>query len=197
MTESREPAVEPQDATSTEGPVDDGAPRDEDVATVDRPEEEADGSSLARELAERTADLQRLQAEYVNYKRRVDRDREVIRASGADAVLRSLLTVLDDLDRADQHGELEGGFKAVADALQQAVGQHKLERFGEVGEAFDPNLHEAVVHAGESPDVTVQSIDVVFQTGYRVGERVLRAATVSVVDPASAAAGTEPDNEEE
>ncbi|MEV7397738.1 nucleotide exchange factor GrpE [Aeromicrobium sp. NPDC092404] len=137
------------------------------------------------QLAERTADLQRLQAEYVNYKRRVDRDRELVRAQGEAAVLQSLLTVLDDIARAADHGELEGGFKAVADSLQQAVAKHRLEAFGAKGEAFDPSLHEAVFHAGESADVDTTTVDSVMRTGYKIGDRVLRAATVGVVDPAT------------
>ena len=113
--------------------------------------------TVEQQLAERTLDLQRLQAEYVNYKRRVDRDRELVRAQGEAAVLQSLLTVLDDIARADEHGELSGGFKAVADSLQQAVTKHKLEAFGAKGDAFDPALHEAVFHAGESAEVEVTS----------------------------------------
>ena len=140
--------------------------------------------TLEEQLAERTADLQRLQAEYVNYKRRVDRDRELVRAQGEAAVLQSLLTVLDDISRAADHGELEGGFKAVADSLQQAVAKHKLQAFGAKGEAFDPSLHEAVFHAGESAEVDTTTVDSVLRTGYKVGDRVLRAATVGVVDPA-------------
>jgi molecular chaperone GrpE len=145
-----------------------------------------------QQLAERTLDLQRLQAEYVNYKRRVDRDRELVRAQGEAAVLQSLLTVLDDIARAADHGELEGGFKAVADSLQQAVSKHKLEAFGVKGDAFDPSLHEAVFHAGESAEVDTTSIDTVMRTGYRHGDRVLRPATVGVVDPAAAVAPDEP-----
>jgi molecular chaperone GrpE len=95
--------------------------------------------------------------------------------------------VLDDIARAAEHGQLEGGFKAVADALQQAVGKHKLEAFGAKGDAFDPSLHEAVFHAGESAEVDVTSVDTVMRTGYRHGDRVLRPATVGVVDPATAA----------
>ena len=140
--------------------------------------------TVEEQLAERTLDLQRLQAEYVNYKRRVDRDRELVRAQGEAAVLQSLLTVLDDIARAAEHGELEGGFKAVADSLQQAVGKHRLEAFGAKGDAFDPSLHEAVFHAGESAEVDTTSVDTVMRTGYRHGDRVLRPATVGVVDPA-------------
>ncbi|MFT4188827.1 MAG: nucleotide exchange factor GrpE [Aeromicrobium sp.] len=157
---------------------------------VEEPVVEADPepdpvAEARKEAAERTADLQRLQAEYLNYKRRVERDREVATAQGEAKVLESLLTVLDDVARADQHGELTGGFKAVADALQSAVAKHGLETFGVKGEPFDPALHEAVTHAGESPDVEVTSLDLVMRTGFRVGDRVLRTAVVAVVDPAS------------
>jgi molecular chaperone GrpE len=139
--------------------------------------------TVERQLAERTADLQRLQAEYVNYRKRVERDRALARTAGEASVLRSLLTVLDDIGRAEEHGELEGGFKAVADALQQAVKSHRLEAFGAPGEAFDPKLHEALFHAGESADAEVTTIDSVVRTGYRIGDVVLRHAQVGVVDP--------------
>lgn len=153
-------------------------------AAPDAPEE----PSAEQQLAERTADLQRLQAEYVNYKRRVDRDRELVRAQGEAKVLESLLTVLDDIARAAQHEQLEGGFKAVADSLQAAVTKHGLETFGAKGDPFDPSLHEAVTHAGESPDVDVTSVELVMRTGFRVGDRVLRTAIVGVVDPVVPAA---------
>jgi molecular chaperone GrpE len=153
--------------------------------------------TLEEQLAERTADLQRLQAEYVNYKRRVDRDRELVRAQGETAVLQSLLTVLDDIARAADHGELEGGFKAVADSLQQAVAKHRLEAFGAKGERFDPSLHEAVFHAGESAEVDTTTVDSILRTGYKVGDRVLRPATVGVVDPAAAVAPQESAEEAE
>jgi molecular chaperone GrpE len=149
------------------------------------PEEEPVAPTVEQQLAERTADLQRLQAEYVNYKRRVDRDRTLVRAQGEATVLRSLLTVLDDIGRAEEHGQLEGGFKAVADALQQAVKSHRLEVFGAPGDVFDPRLHEALFHAGESPDVKETTIQSVIRTGYRVGDDVIRHAQVGVVDPAS------------
>ncbi|WP_019144338.1 nucleotide exchange factor GrpE [Aeromicrobium massiliense] len=148
-------------------------------------------ADLRRQLDERTADLQRLQAEYVNYKRRVDRDRELVRAQGAEKVLGSLLTVLDDVGRAGEHGELTGGFKAVADSLQQALKAHGLESFGQEGDVFDPNLHEAVFHAGESAEVSATTVHSVMRTGYKVGERVLRPATVGVVEPAEGASTNE------
>jgi molecular chaperone GrpE len=146
---------------------------------------EAAEPSVEQQLAERTADLQRLQAEYVNYRKRVERDRALARTAGEASVLRSLLTVLDDIGRAEEHGELEGGFKAVADALQQAVKAHRLEAFGAPGEAFDPKLHEALFHAGESADAEVTTIDSVVRTGYRIGDVVIRHAQVGVVDPSS------------
>ncbi len=156
------------------------------VAGSDAPVEEfaeVAEPSVEQQLAERTADLQRLQAEYVNYRRRVERDRALARVAGEASVLRSLLTVLDDIGRAEQHGELEGGFKAVADALHQAVKGHRLESFGAPGEAFDPKLHEALFHAGESSDVEVTTIDSVVRTGYRIGDDVIRHAQVGVIDP--------------
>jgi len=148
--------------------------------------------SVEEQLAERTADLQRLQAEYQNYRKRVERDRALARSAGEANVRRSLLTVLDDLGRAEQHGELEGGFKAVADALQQAVKAHRLESFGIPGEAFDPRLHEALFHAGESADIDVTTIASVVRTGYRVGDEVIRHAQVGVEDPAEGDATSQP-----
>jgi molecular chaperone GrpE len=147
--------------------------------------EPVEAPSLEQQLAERTADLQRLQAEYVNYKRRVERDRAFVRAQGEASVLRSLLTVLDDIGRAEEHGQLEGGFKSVADALQQAVKSHRLEVFGEPGDVFDPRLHEALFHSGESDQVERTTVETVVRTGYRVGDDVIRHAQVGVVDPAS------------
>lgn len=187
MTQPDEGSAPEQEASTSsagETPV-------EPVETPAEPEAEAAGPTvptLEEQLAERTADLQRLQAEYVNYKRRVDRDRELVRAQGEAAVLHSLLTVLDDISRAADHGELEGGFKAVADALHQAVSKHKLQAFGAEGEPFDPSHHEAVFHAGESSEVDTTTVHSVMRTGYKHGDRVLRPATVGVVDPAAAVA---------
>jgi molecular chaperone GrpE len=172
----------------TENPAEESSPASgrgpqaEEGTPSDVPSE-APEPSVEGQLAERTADLQRLQAEYQNYRKRVDRDRAHARAAGEANVLRSLLTVLDDLGRAEQHGELTGGFKAVADALQQAVKAHRLEAFGAPGEAFDPRLHEALFHAGESADIEVTTIASVVRTGYRVGDEVIRHAQVGVEDP--------------
>ncbi len=147
---------------------------------VDEPVDELVAAQQA--LAERTLDLQRLQAEYLNYKRRVDRDRELIKQNAVFAVLNNLLPVLDDIDRAAEHGELEGGFKAVADSLERTVSGLGLTRFGAPGDEFDPNQHEALMH-GHSPEVTTTTVGVVAQAGYRIGDRVVRAAKVTVLDP--------------
>ncbi|MEO7350811.1 MAG: nucleotide exchange factor GrpE [Marmoricola sp.] len=135
-------------------------------------------------LAERTLDLQRLQAEFLNYKRRVERDRELVQQNAVYSVLSGMLPVLDDIDRAREHGELEGGFKAVADSLERTVTTLGLTKFGAKGDEFDPRVHEALMH-GLSPDVTTTTVDVVAHAGYRIGDRVLRAAKVTVLDPES------------
>ena len=138
--------------------------------------------TLEAKLAERTADLQRLQADYTNYRRRVERDREAVREMALVNILTNLLPVLDDIGRAREHGELDGGFKSVADALEAAVGKLGLERFGEPGEPFDPSVHEALTHA-HSADVTEPTAVQVFQPGYRIGARVIRPARVGVAEP--------------
>ncbi len=146
-------------------------------------------------LAERTADLQRVQAEYVNYKRRVDRDREVARQGAIASVLTALLPVLDDIERARGHDELTGGFKAVADSLERTVAGLGLVTFGEAGDAFDPRIHEALMHS-YADDVEEPECREVLQVGYRLGERIIRPARVAVVEPPSAAsvdAGDAPD----
>jgi len=143
----------------------------------------SDGASdLAVKLAERTADLQRLQAEYANYRKRVDRDRTAVRELALASVLIELLPVLDDIGRARDHDELTGGFKAIAESLESAVGKLGLTTFGKAGEAFDPNVHEALMHA-YSADVTEPTCVQVLQPGYKVGERILRPARVAVAEP--------------
>ena len=148
---------------------------------------EAEVAELETDLAaERLADLQRLQAEYVNYRRRVERDRDVARDAAVAGVLDSLVPVLDDVHLARQHGDLEGGpFAAIADKLEAVLGRHGLTSFGEVGEAFDPSVHEALMHtqAELAQGTTVTTVVQVLQPGYRSGERVLRAARVAVADP--------------
>lgn len=138
-------------------------------------------SDVEKELAERTADLQRLQAEYANYRKRVDRDREVVVATAKATVVAEFLPVLDDLERAEQHGDLTGPFKAVADKLVASLQRVGLEPFGAEGEPFDPSIHEAVQHS-TSPDVSGPTVTAVLRRGYRFGDRVLRAALVGVTD---------------
>jgi len=156
----------------------------------------ADLAKAQEDVATLTGDLQRLQAEYVNYKRRVDRDRDLVKQNATFAVLSALLPVLDDIDRAREHGEVEGGFKAVADSLERIVTSLGLEKFGKSGDEFDPNLHEALMHS-HSPDVTTTTCQDIVHAGYRIGDRVVRPARVTVVDPepgAPAAADEENDN---
>jgi len=136
-------------------------------------------------LAERTADLQRLQAEFLNYKRRVDRDRDLIRENATFVVLTPIIDVLDNIDRAREHGPLEGGFNAVAEQLERIVSGLGLTKFGEPGDEFDPTVHEALSHIGEDPEVAVPTAKVVAKAGYKIGDRVVRAAQVLVVDPGS------------
>jgi len=145
-----------------------------------------------RELAERTADLQRVTAEYANYRKRVDRDRAAMVETATGAVLASLLPVLDDVDRARQHGDLTGAFKAVADQLEATLEKLGLQPYGEQGERFDPTLHEAVAHQ-TSPDVTEPTCVAVLRRGYRLGDRLLRVPLVAVAEPSGEAEpGTEP-----
>ncbi len=174
MTQQPEREPEQQDdPVEPDGGVEDAPPSDPLV-------------ELQTRLDERTRDLQRLQAEYVNYKRRVDRDREAVRDTANAVVLGALLPVLDDIDRARQHGELTGGFKAVADALERTVTALGLVRFGDAGEPFDPRIHEALMHE-LSDEVAGPTAQTILQPGYRVGDRIVRPARVSVVEPATAA----------
>jgi molecular chaperone GrpE len=143
------------------------------------------------ELAERTADLQRLQAEFLNYKRRVDRDRQLVKENATYTALAPITEVLDTIDRAREHAPLEGGFKAVADQLERIVTNVGLTKFGAPGDPFDPTVHEALSHIGEDPDVQVTTCKVIAKAGYRIGERVVRAAQVLVVDPVSSESATE------
>lgn len=148
----------------------------------------ASGDELAvaqMEAAERLVDLQRLQAEFVNYKRRVERDREMLAENARYQVLVPIIDVLDTVDRAREHGDLDEGFRSVADQLERVVAGLGMTKFGAVGDLFDPNLHEALSHLGEDPDVEVTTCKVVAKAGYRIGDRVVRAAQVVVVDPAA------------
>jgi molecular chaperone GrpE len=144
-------------------------------------------TKLRSDLEERTRDLQRVTAEYANYRKRVDRDRLAVVEQATGAILLSLLSVLDDIDRARSHGDLTGAFASVAEQLQNNLGKLGLSAFGEVGDVFDPTWHEAVMHT-TSAEVTEPTCVEVLRKGYALGERLLRAAMVAVADPESGAA---------
>lgn len=129
-----------------------------------------------------TEDLQRLTAEYANYRKRVDRDRITDREASFALVMSELLPILDNIERAEEHGELTGGFKAVADQLLAVTTKLGLEKFADINVAFDPQVHEALMHE-TSPDVTETSVTKVLQAGYKFKERVIRPARVAVADP--------------
>ena len=155
----------------------------EDVAQVVVGDDVHPDTTLAADL---TRDLQRLQAEYVNYKKRVDRDRQMHRDIAVANVVEVLLPVLDDIDLARQHGDLEGGpFAAIADKLDGTLTKIGVERYGQPGDPFDPTVHEALMHVeaelaeGTEGPTVVQ----VLQPGYRMGARVIRVARVAVADP--------------
>jgi molecular chaperone GrpE len=152
------------------------------TAVPDAPSAEPDPEAeLKLQLEERTADLQRLQAEYANYRKRIDRDREVVITSAKAAVATELLAVLDDIERAEQHGDLNGAFKSVADKLVATLQRVGLEPFGHDGEPFDPSVHEAVQHS-TSPEVSGPTVTAVLRRGYKFGDRLVRAALVAVTD---------------
>ncbi|MCW2638217.1 MAG: heat shock protein GrpE [Dactylosporangium sp.] len=142
----------------------------------------AELESLRAELDERTKDLQRLSAEFANYRRRVDRDRALVVEQATGNVLAPLLPVLDDLDRARDHGDLIGPVVAVADQLIMALSKFGLTPFGSKGDRFDPTRHEAVAHL-TSAEVTEPTCVDVMRRGYLLGERLLRPALVAVADP--------------
>ena len=177
-------AVRQPDPTQAAGPEPEAAAGDEAPVT-----EALDASAELRELVdERTADLQRVQAEYANYKKRVDRDRSLARQSGVESVVRDLLPVLDAIDAAREHGELDGGFKLVADELAKVTGKYGLTAFGAVGDAFDPQVHEALMQLPYEGDVDEPTVSAVMQKGVTIHDRVLRPARVAVATPDDAAA---------
>jgi len=155
-------------------------------------DDEAKEPDAVKQLAERTADLQRLQAEYANYRKRVDRDRAAVREQAVATALTGLLPVLDAIGQAQEHGELSGGFKSVADSLTSAVSKLGLVTYGEKGDPFDPKIHEALTHT-YSPDVTEDTCVEILQPGYQVGERILRPARVAVAAPATGPDGASND----
>jgi len=140
---------------------------------------ESDVAGVEAKVAELTADLQRVHAEYANYRKRVERDREVVQEVAVGSALLELLPVLDDIERAREHGELEGAFRSVGESLEATLTKLGLERFGESGEEFDPMVHEALT-SEENDAVSVPTVTTVYQPGYRFAGRVLRPARVAV-----------------
>jgi len=145
-------------------------------------ESAAELAAARQEAAERTADLQRITAEYANYRKRVERDKQQATAGGKAAVVAELLGVLDDLDRAAAHGDLTGGFKTVADKLIDTLQRLGLSQYGAVGDEFDPTVHEAVQFA-TSAEVDHPTVTTLLRAGYLFDERVLRPAVVAVTGP--------------
>ena len=197
--ESPEPTGSHDDLDSEETPESpEEAP---EMVTAQAVKGSKQAADIEAQLAERTADLQRLQAEYANYRKRVDRDRAAVKEQAVAGTLAGLLPVLDAIDQAREHGELSGGFKSVADSLQAATGRLGLVTYGEKGDPFDPKIHEALTHSYSS-DVAEDTCVEILQPGYKVGERILRPARVAVAEPATGPDGTSnepewPSDEEE
>lgn len=148
-------------------------------------EGEAEGTDLETQLAERTEDLQRVSAEYANYRRRTERERQGITDTAKSNALSKFLPVMDDLDLAEQHGDLEadGPLKSFATKFRNALQEQKVEAFGAEGEKFDPESHEAVQDLSSGDE---KIIGTVLRKGYRVGDRMVRTAMVIIADPEEA-----------
>ncbi len=181
--------AEPKDALSSEG----ASPAGDATAAAQVAGLTAQLDQVRTALGERTADLQRLQAEYQNYRRRVERDRIVVKEIAIANLLTELLPVLDDIGRAREHGELVGGFKSVAESLETVAAKMGLQQFGKEGEPFDPTIHEALMHS-YAPDVTETTCVAILQPGYKFGERNLRPARVAVAEPQPGATQATPDS---
>jgi molecular chaperone GrpE len=154
----------------------------EDLVTEATEESIAEPGQETDPVSALTADLQRLQAEYANYKKRVERDRSLAHELAISSVLIELLPVLDDIERAQSHGELTGGFKAIADQIEATTERIGLTKYGQEGDLFDPQIHEALLH-DTSADVTTSTATKILQPGYKFKERILRPARVGVTDP--------------
>ncbi|MEV7392156.1 nucleotide exchange factor GrpE [Streptomyces sp. NPDC091215] len=184
----------PDDAAPKAAPSQGAAPAGDSSAQVAGLTAQLDQVRTA--LGERTADLQRLQAEYQNYRRRVERDRITVREIAIANLLTELLPVLDDIGRAREHGELVGGFKSVAESLETVAAKMGLQQFGKEGEPFDPTIHEALMHS-YAPDVTETTCVAILQPGYRIGERTIRPARVAVAEPQPGATPVKAEGAEE
>lgn len=175
--ESAEAAV--AEAAEAQG-VDEGLADGEAAAADAEGVNPEDSNSIEAELAERTEDLQRVTAEYTNYRRRVERDRASVITGAKAEVAAELLPILDDLEMAEQHGDLTGPLKSMSDKLQSVMASMKVEKFGEEGDEFDPNCHEAVQDTSSGDDKVLATV---LRRGYRLGDRVLRNAMVIIGDP--------------
>src|SRR5215203_3280360 len=186
----RGPAGE-QPAGAPPGTTGRGEQMSEQETTVAEQAPPADVGDLTKQLAERTEDLQRVTAEYANYRRRVDRDRTLVVDQAAERFAVQLFPIVDDIERARDHGDLTGAFKVVADRVLGLLDGLGVTSFGVAGDPFDPALHEAVIH-DTSSEVSVPTATTVLRQGFRRGDRVLRSAMVAVSDPESPAPAAEP-----
>lgn len=175
--------VEPDPAAAVDGDIDPTLAAEIDEATADLEgldEDAADSSDVEAQLAERTEDLQRLSAEYANYRRRTERERAAVVAGAKASVLAELLPIVDDLDLARQHGDLEQGpMKSLADKFSHVLEGQKLEAVGVEGEEFNPDIHEAVQDASTGDEKVVGTV---LRKGYRIGDRLIRTAMVIIAD---------------
>ena len=183
--EVRVPAGEQPAGTTPSDQAREEQMSEQETPVVEQPT--AGGGDLAEQLAERTEDLQRVTAEYANYRRRVDRDRSLVVDQAAERFALQLFPIVDDIERARDHGDLTGAFKVVADRVLGLLDGLGATAFGVAGDPFDPSLHEAVIH-DTSSEVTVPTATTVLRQGFRRGDRVLRTAMVAVTDPESPAA---------
>src|SRR3712207_3590361 len=180
-----DPAAPGEQMSEHETPVD-----EQSTQAPATPSPAAGSGDLDKQLAERTEDLQRVTAEHANYRRRVDRDRSLVVDQAAERFAAQLFPIVDDIERARDHGDLTGAFEGVADRGLGLLDGLGVEAFGRAGDEFDPSLHEAVMH-DTSADVQVPTATTVLRQGYRRGDRVLRTAMVAVTDPENPApAGT-------
>lgn len=135
-----------------------------------------------KEAAEYLEALQRERAEFINFRNRAKKEQDLFREHGITDVLNALLPALDDIDRIREHSEMDDSFKAVATKIDKAFAKFGVEKFGEKGEDFDPTKHDAILHRPD-PDATKETVDAVVEAGYRIGNRVIRAARVVVASP--------------
>lgn len=165
----------PSDKTgdSAAAGADDGAAADDSLTPLGKAKKEA---------ADYLEALQRERAEFVNYRNRAQREQERFRQHGIIDVLTALLPALDDIDRIREHSEMDDSFKAVAAKIDKAFEKFGVEKFGEKGEEFDPTKHEAILHKPDA-EAEKETVDTVVEAGYRIGDRVIRAARVVVASP--------------